>query len=355
MNKEQLHNLVEKEEPNICQIVAYKDDVEVYSDTWNGYQETDTCHVMSVTKSVVSLLIGIAIDQGLIAGVEQPVLDFFPEYRVKDTSKWHRPLFHKEGTFTKANGNASKQQDIVSQIKIKHLLTMTAPYHYVREPWAKVCTSDDWTIAALDLLGGKNGITGKFRYSTLGIHILCGILSKVSHMTTVEYANQYLFEPLGITAHENYLAKTAKEHREFTVSKLPKGQVWFCDPQGVGTAGYGLCLAAKDMAKIGLLYLHKGEYKGKRIVSESWICESTKPYIQCNQSFGFMSYGYLWWIVDQEKGIYSAIGDGGNVIYVNPEKNCVITVAATYKPRVYDRVDFIQKYIETAAFFTSKK
>ena len=77
MNKEQLHTLVEKQEKNICQIAAYKDGREVYSDTWNGFKETDACHVMSVTKSVVSLLIGIAVDQGLIKSVEQLYLIFF--------------------------------------------------------------------------------------------------------------------------------------------------------------------------------------------------------------------------------------------------------------------------------------
>lgn len=323
MNKEQLHTLVEKQEKNICQIAAYKDGREVYSDTWNGFKEKDACHVMSVTKSVVSLLIGIAVDQGLIKSVEQPVLDFFPEYKVKRGEK------------------------TIGQVTLKHLLTMTAPYKYRFEPWSKVCTSDDWTIAALDLLGGRKGITGEFKYSTLGIHILSGIIAKTSGMATVDFANKYLFEPLGIEHHTNYLAKDEKEHKEFTVSKLPREHVWFCDPQGVGTAGYGLCFSAKDMAKIGMVYLNKGEFNGQRIVSSAWIKESTTPYYQCDKKFACMSYGYLWWIVDKEKNIFAAIGDGGNVIYVNPNKNIVIAVASTFKPRIFDRVEFIQKNIET--------
>ena len=59
-----------------------------------------------------------------------------------------------------------------------------------------------------------------------------------------------------------------------------------------------------------------------------------------------MKYGYLWWIIDKKKNIYSAIGNSGNVIYINPEKNIVISVASYFKPTIFDRVDFIQKYIE---------
>lgn len=105
---------------------------------------------------------------------------------------------------------------------------MTAPYKYRSKPWTKVCTSEDWTAAALDLLGGKAGITGEFKYSTLGIHILTGILAKASKMAPVDFANQYLFEPLGIARHENYYAQTEEEHKEFTLSKEPRKQVWSC-------------------------------------------------------------------------------------------------------------------------------
>lgn len=323
MNQKELHALVEEQEKNICQIVAYKNGREVYSDTWNGYQKEDACHVMSVTKSVVAILIGIAMDQGLIKSVEQPVLDFFPDYKIKRGEK------------------------TIQKVTLRHLLTMTAPYKYRSEPWTKVCTSGDWTVAALDLLGGKAGITGEFKYSTLGIHILTGILAKTSKMTPVDFANQYLFEPLGIARHENYYAQTEEEHKEFTLSKAPRKQVWFSDPQGVGTAGYGLCFSAEDMAKIGQLCLQKGEYGGKRIVSAKWLEEITTPYQNCGEKFGNMSYGYLWWIPYEGEKTFAAIGDGGNVIYVHPEKNIVIAAACTFKPRIFDRVDFLRKYVET--------
>lgn len=234
----------------------------------------------------------------------------------------------------------------LQQVTIKHLLTMTAPYKYRYEPWTKICSSDDWTRAALDFVGGKKGLTGEFKYATLGIHILTGILSKTSGLKVVDFANKYLFEPIEVEKHSNYLAETAEEHKHFTMCKEPKTNVWFCDQQGIGTAGYGLCFSAADMAKIGQLCLNKGVHNGKQIVSSKWIEEITRPTYNCGREFNHMSYGYLWWIIDEKKHIYAAIGNSGNVIYVNPAENVVIAVTSYFKPTILDRIDFIQDYIE---------
>ena len=223
---------------------------------------------------------------------------------------------------------------------------MTAPYKYKSEPWTKVCLSEDWTKAALDLLGGKAGITGEFKYSTLGIHILSGIIAKSSKMPVIDFANSYLFEPLGICPRTGIELKTAEEHKDFVLSKKPKKEKWIIDPQGVSTAGWGLCLSVQEMAKIGQMCLDNGMYNSQQIVSSKWITKSTNPYYKCNEQFENMSYGYLWWIVDEKSHAFAAIGDGGNVIYVNPENHVVVSVASTFKPRVLDRVQFIQKYIE---------
>ena len=318
---EELHNNIAQHMENICGIVAMKDGTVAYSDYWHGFKPSDAVHVMSVTKSVVSLLVGIAIDKGLIGGVRQPVLNFFPDYIVKRGEK------------------------TIQTVTIEHLLTMTAPYKYRSEPWTKICSSEDWTKGALDILGGRAGITGVFQYSTLGIHILTGILAKVSGMNTVDFANRSLFEPIGAAPHRNYLAMTAEEHKEFTLSQKPKEDIWFADPQGVCAAGYVLCLRARDMAKIGQLCLNGGVCDGKQVVSSAWIAESTRPRFQCDENYGNMGYGYLWWTPEVGKPAYAAIGDGGNVIYVDPEQNIVVAVSSTFKPRIFDRVQFIQEHI----------
>ena len=322
MNKEELHDLIEKQQANICQIVAYKNNQKVYSDCWNHYKADDCTHIMSATKSIMAVLIGIAVDKGQIKSIDEKVLDYFPDYKVKRGEK------------------------TIYEITIKHLLTMRAPYKCKGDPWTKVCSSENWTYASLDFLGGRKGLTEEFNYQTVCLHILSGILYRATKMKTVDYANTYLFEPLGIPMHENYYVETAEEHKQFTIGKTPKENIWFCDPEGLGTPGYGLCMSAEDMAKIGLLCLNKGIYDGKQIVSSDWIEEMTSPRTVESKHFRGMDYGYLWWIIDRESNIYAAIGNSGNVIYINHAKNVVVAVASYFKPTVLDRVDFIREYIE---------
>ena len=322
MTYDELHHLIKEQQPNICQVAAYKKGEKVYSDCWNDYKVDDCTHIMSATKSIIALLIGIAIDKGQINSIDDKVLSFFPDYKIKRGEK------------------------TIHDVTIRHLLTMRAPYKCKGDPWTKVCTSDNWTYASLDFLGGRKGLTDEFNYQTVCLHILSGILHAVTGMKTTDYANEFLFSPLGIAPHVNYEAKTAEEHKHFTISNTPKGHIWFCDPDGLGTPGYGLCMSAEDMAKIGVMCLNKGVFDGKRIVSAHWIDEMTNPRIVESDNFRGMEYGYLWWIIDREKHIYAAIGNSGNVIYVNPEKDVVVAVASYFKPTIFDRVDFIQQYIE---------
>ena len=321
MNKDELHDFIEKNQPNICQVAAYYDGKSVYSDEWNGYTKTDCTHIMSATKGIMALLIGIAVDQGKISSIDDKVISFFPDYQVKRGEK------------------------TIFDVTIRHLLTMRAPYKCKGDPWSKVCSSVNWTYTSLDFLGGRKGLTDEFNYQTVCLHILSGILYQVTGMKTVDFANEYLFKPLEITHHENYYAKSAEEHRHFTIDKAPKTDVWFADRDGLGTPGYGLCMCAKDMAKIGMLCLDKGIWAGRQIISSSWIEEMTTPRMVKGDRFRGMMYGYLWWIIHPEKNIYAAIGNSGNVIYVNPEMNTVVAVSSYFKPTIFDRVDFIEEYI----------
>ena len=296
----------------------FKDNRQVYSDCFNNYKDDDCVHIMSATKSIVALLVGIAIDQRLIGSVDDKALDYFKDYKVKRGEK------------------------TIQDVTIRHLLTMRAPYKCKNDPWTKVCSSENWTEASLDFLGGRKGITDEFDYRTVCLHILSGILYRVTGQNTVDFANKYLFGPIGVAEHRNYYAKSAEEHRDFTISKEPKENVWFADPQGLGTPGYGLCMSAVDMAKIGQLCLSKGIWNGQRIVSEEWIRRMTEPRDVLTGHFRGMQYGYLWWIVHPDRKIYAAIGNSGNVIYVDPDRNTVAAVTSYFRPTVFDRVDFIE-------------
>ena len=324
MNRKELHKYIAEStgnESNICQIYAFKDGQTAYEDCWRGFKTEDPVNVNSVTKGVMALLAGIAVDKGCIKSVDEKVMDYFPDYQVKRGEK------------------------TIYEVTIRHLLTMTAPYKGKSEPWKKVCTSDDWTKAALDFLGGRNGITGKFRYATLGIQILAGIIERATGEKCIDFANRNLFIPLGIPEHKIHGDSSKEDQFDFFMNKGPRKNEWYSDPQDTVTAGWGLCATARDLAKIGLMVLNDGEYEGKQIVSTEWIKEMIMPKLKLGERFGFMEYGYLWYKPDSDKNVYAAIGDCGNIIYVNKDENVAVGMTGTFKPRIFDRVDFIGKFI----------
>ena len=324
MNKEQLHKYISQStgnEKNICQIYAIKDNETVYDDCWRGFKTDDAANVNSVTKGIMALLAGIALDRKCIKNVDQKVMDFFPDYSVKRGEK------------------------TIYDVTIRHLITMTAPYKGKSEPWKKVCTSDDWTLTILDYLGGRNGITGEFRYATLGIQILAGIIERATGEKCIDFANKNLFEPLGLPDRVIHGGSSKEDQFDFIMNKNPRKYEWYSDPQGNVTAGWGLCMSAKDMAVVGTLVLNDGQYNGKSIVSEGYIKEMLTPHLKLGERFGFMNYGYLWYKPFDDKEVYAAIGDSGNIIYVNKEQNVSVGMTGTFKPRIFDRVDFIEKKV----------
>lgn len=324
MNKEELHKLVaesKKNESNICQICASRDGQVVYEDTWRGFTAEDAVNVNSVTKGIMAILTGIAVDKGCIKSVDDKVMDFFPDYQVKRGEK------------------------TIYDVTIRHLLTMTAPYKGKSEPWKKVCTSDNWMKTTLDFLGGRQGITGKFRYATLGIHILSGIIEKATGEKCIDFANKNLFLPLGIPEHTLHGTSDKEDQFNFFMNKGPRKNEWYSDPQDTVTAGWGLCATGRDLAKIGDMVLNGGVYGGKQVVSGEWIQEMTSPHIKLDKRFGNMNYGYLWYQPYDNREIYAAIGDSGNIIYVNKEENIAVGMTGTFKPRIFDRVEFIEKSV----------
>jgi CubicO group peptidase (beta-lactamase class C family) len=313
----ELEKAVNNSYNNTAGIVVIKNDKTIYENYFNGCTATSAIHIFSVTKSIVSILIGIALDKGFIKNVDQKVLDFFPDYTIKRGEK------------------------TIQNVTIKNLLTMTAPYKYRSAPYTKYFTSNDWVKSSLDLLGGKKPI-GEFRYTPLlGPDILSGILTKATGQSVLNFARQKLFTPLEIEIMDKIVFKTKEEQLAFLKARNISG--WVADPKGTNTTGWGLTLTAMDMAKIGQLCLNKGKWKNKQIVSTGWINESIKEHTRWQERN--LAYGYLWW-TDIGNG-FAAMGDGGNIIYVNERKKLVVSIASIFKPTARDRIEFIQKYIET--------
>lgn len=151
-----LEKIINSSYNNTAGIIVLKDGKTLYENYYNGYTAANNLHIFSVTKSIISILIGIAIDKGYIKSINQKVLDFFPDYAVQRGEK------------------------TIQNVTLKDMMTMTAPYKYKSEPYTEYFTSDNWVNSALDLLGGKGKI-GEFRYTPLiGPDILSGIKRKMS-------------------------------------------------------------------------------------------------------------------------------------------------------------------------------
>lgn len=305
---------------NIAGIVVLENGATVHESYDNGCDSATAVHVFSVTKSVIALLYGIALDEGLLESVDQRVLDFFPDYAVK------------------------RGERTIQRITVRDLLTMTAPYKYRSAPYTKYFTSDDWVRASLDLLGGK-GAVGEFRYAPLiGPDILSGILVRATGRPVLAFAQERLFGPLGIEVEGSITFGSKEEQLAFNKAKGISG--WVADPQGVNTAGWGLTLTPRDMAKIGQLCLDGGIWDGRQLVSRAWLDECLREHARWNEID--RGYGYLWWIVDAGEGACAALGDGGTCIYLNRKKGLVVAIASLFKPRPKDRIDLIRISIEPA-------
>ncbi|UHA73394.1 serine hydrolase domain-containing protein [Paenibacillus sp. 481] len=314
MNAEKLSELdptIQSAYSNINGIVVVRNGSIAYEKYYNGYGPNDAHHVASVTKSVISALIGIAIDAGYIKHVDQKVLDFFPEYVVDAADKQKR------------------------EITIRHLLTMTAPYPFAdwHEPLDKMCMQPDWVTYTLDMLG-QNGELGAFKYSTAGTHLLSAIITRSTGTSARAFANERLFKPTGMKEIPDVDMKSFGFDDLF--GKDVRG--WVKDPSNNSTGGWGLTLIPRDMARMGVLYLSRGNWDNKQIISEKWINESTAM----NPSH----YGYLWWL-REEDGIvaYLALGDGGNVICCIPDKDLVVAIASEFIMNPRDRWTLIKECI----------
>ncbi|WP_212955341.1 serine hydrolase domain-containing protein [Bacillus sanguinis] len=303
---EKLDQIIKEEYENMNGMLVVQKGNVIFEKYYNGHGPDDAFHIASVTKTITSALIGICIDKGYIKSVDQKVIEFFPEY----------------------NCNSS-------EITVRHLLTMTAPHPFVdwQEPLEELCTQQDWIQYTLDRIG-KGGEIGAFKYSSAGAHLLSVIITSVTGKSAREFANEQLFQPLGMREIPNYNMKVFGFNDIF--GKDVKG--WVHDPNGISTGGWGLTLSVRDMAKFGQMYLNEGIHNGKQILSKSWIKEST----EMNQN----QYGYLWWL-REEDGIFShcAMGDGGNMICCIPGKELVVVIASEIIPNAGDRWELIVKYI----------
>lgn len=255
-----------------------KNDSILYENYWNGYDEASIVASFSMAKSVTSILIGCAIDDGLIESVQEPVTNYVPEL--------------------KANG--------FEKVTIEHLLQMTSGLKFNEgyfNPFGEVAgfyygTNLRKSISKLKLKT-EPGI--EFEYLSGNTQILGLILERaLKDQSVSDYLQEKLWQPLGM----EYDATWSLDRKKNGLEKT------FC------------CLnaRARDFAKIGRLYQNKGNWNGRQIVSEEWVARST----QVDTSHGSSpKYQYQWWLPGEE-GDFMAKGILGQYIYVNPNRNLII-------------------------------
>ncbi len=290
---------------------------------FNGASPGTAYNIKSVSKSILSALVGIAIEKGFIESVDQPIAGFFPDY--------FQPA---EKTF---DGWASLKLDTDAQkraVTVRHLLTHTSGYAWEEN---KLITSawfwsSDYVRFFLELpFAGELG--ERFIYTTGGTHVISALIERAAGMSTLEFADRYLFEPIGM-----------------------KARRWDRAPEGNYIGGAEVHLTARDMARFGLLYLNEGLWRlgaseGRQVLPVEWVRESTRESVRANYESGaaeevaeswswsylqrgdFTGYGYLWW--RRSSGgheTFVALGYGGQFIVVIPDLQLVITATSTFDP-----------------------
>ena len=240
--------------------------------------------LQSMTKSVVGLLVGIALDRGVINSVETPALSFFPDYGdLADPAK--------------------------ARITVRNMLTMTAGLRWPYKPYLSMARQTDaapdpYRFVLEQPLVAKSG--SWWHYNNGSAEVVGGILQRASGRPLDQFAKEALFDPLAITDWE-----------------------WGKMASGNPAASWGLRFRPRDLAKIGQLVLDHGVWRGQQIVSAAWIKEMTTPQV-VKPKFAF---GYLWWlgrrsVAGRDFDLIYGSGWGGQCLYIVPSLDLVVVVTA---------------------------
>jgi len=267
------------ESPRLRSLLIAREGELVFERYYNGARADRTTNIKSASKSVISALVGIAIDRGLIEGPEAPIGPYFSRYLSGDEDAAKRAI------------------TVGDLLSMRSGLETTSNRNYGR--WA---ASRSWVRFALDQeLIERPG--GRMIYSTGNTHLLSAILTQASGESTWSFAQQHLAEPLGIS-----LAR------------------WQRDPEGFYMGGNNMAMTPRQMLTFGELYRNGGLHEGRRVLSEDWIERSFVP--RGRSQYSGREYGYGWWMKDFA-GVqsYFAWGYGGQYILLFPELD--LTVVAT--------------------------
>ncbi len=255
--------------------------------------------VFSVTKSVVSTLVGIAVDEGLLA-LGQTLAELLPAY-------------------------AETMTPDVARTTLEQLLTMTGGFPDTSSAPSigeGAAPPPDWV--AYDLQSAIRPPGQGFAYSDFGVDLVAAILAEATGRSVLEYARDRMFTPLGVDTEPAAEPLAVPSNIE---AYEAAGFAWPVDPQGIHIGSSFLKLRPRDMANFGSLYLHEGRWDGQQVVSQAWVREATTDQVPARGPAP--SYGYLWWVGQEadDAAAYLAWGYGGQLIEIVPDRNLVVVIA----------------------------
>ena len=257
----------------------------VFEEYYNGADSRRPANMKSASKSVISALIGIAIDEGHIKSVEDPITKYFPDYIFNQT-------------------DPDKQL-----ITIENLLTMQSGLETTsNRNYGKWVLSENWVEFVLNQpLVAKPGT--RMLYSTGSTHLLSAILTRASGINTKEFAQKHLASQLGYSM-----------------------SYWSRDPQGIYFGGNDMEMTPRQMLAFGELYLNKGVHEGRQVIPTNWVKESYRPHVLSPRGQG-RYYGYGWWLRDLAGMLVPvAWGYGGQLIFVVEPMDLVVVATSDSTP-----------------------
>lgn len=293
--------------PHFVSLTVVRDHTIVWERFFGGRTNfTTTRNLYSATKSVVATLVGIALQQGLIESLDDPIATYLPDY-------------------FPAGIDPQK-----AEITLRDLLTMRSGLDFSETDPIELTDPEADQVRELLALPLAHAPGEFYNYSSADSHLVSAVLTRVTGESTLTFAGEALFEPLGINNRE-----------------------WLQDGRGVKYGGTGLYLTNRDLAVIGLLYLNQGYWDGQQILDPAFVAEATSAQVDLRPAdpqagLAAVGYGFYWWVREQGGyDCYMAIGYGGQYITVIPELDLVVVLtsmpfalAAPQDMRGTDEIDF---------------
>jgi CubicO group peptidase (beta-lactamase class C family) len=262
-----------------------------YDPEWHPFYKRSRQHTMqSVSKSVTSALIGIAIDRGEIPDVNVKVLPYFSSFRIQPDERRDRMTLW----------------DVLTMTTGIRWDEFTATYTNQQNNCAQMEATDDWIQYVLDQpMAAEPGST--FVYNSGATELLAYIIRRATGRNADDYAKEHLFGPLGI---EHY--------------------AWKHTPLDLADTEGGLYLEPRDLAKLGLLYLHEGRWDGRQVVPAEWVRQSTRWSVDAH--WNDAGYGFQWWVLSRAGtttwDAYAAVGYGNQYLIVIPQLDVIAVFTA---------------------------